>query len=77
MNTVYYVVQKELEENGGIEETTGNKSIYLYQIENNKPNLLGVVETTNDTETLTVAREAIDNMGDKFLSNEIIKFVEL
>lgn len=77
MKKVYYVVQLDYEDIFDIEELTGKKSIYLYTISNDTPNLLGVVETTLETETLNAIRTYIDKMGDKELSFEIIKFIEL
>ena len=40
MKTLYYTVEKELQDIDGIEETTGYKDIRVYDIVNNKPKLV-------------------------------------
>ncbi len=46
--TIYYVVSKELENIGGIEEATGNKTITVYNVKDNKIEKWFDVEQTND-----------------------------
>ncbi len=41
---IFYVVEKELQDVGGIEETTGHKTISLYTIENDDLKSIGVID---------------------------------
>ena len=53
MKEIYYVVEKELIDIDGVEETTGNKTISVYTIEDNKLVKFFDLETTNDVNTET------------------------
>jgi len=65
MKTIYYVVEKELEEVGdGSEITTGKKTIYMYEIMNGVPVKYGTIETTNEVEALNAMSEFSDKKDD-------------
>jgi hypothetical protein len=44
----YYVVEKELQGNDGFEETTGNKTITVYEMVNNEPKKFTDIDAAND-----------------------------
>jgi len=74
MKKLYYVVQKELEFNGGMnEEATGNKSIYIYDIIDNTPTLLGSIDTENEKDSLDVMSDYLDSKG----IIDSVEFIEL
>lgn len=51
MKTLYYTVEKELQDIDGIEETTGYKTILLYDIVDNKPKLIAEISAENEYST--------------------------
>jgi len=52
MKTLYYTVEKELQDIDGIEETTGYKFVRLYDIVNNKPLLIAEITGDNENSNL-------------------------
>jgi hypothetical protein len=67
MNKIYYTVEKELQDVGdGIEETTGNKTVYLYHIVDGELVNLTDIELSNEDDTeeeikLWLEQEKIEN----------------
>lgn len=57
MKQIYYVVQKELIDIDGIEETTGNKTITLYEIFDNKLERFRIIESINEDNTVDTINE--------------------
>lgn len=51
MKTLYFTVEKELQDIDGIEETTGYKTITVYDIVENKPKLVVEIEAENEYST--------------------------
>ncbi len=52
MKTLYYTVDKELNNIDGTEETTGYKDIRLYDIIDNKPVLITEISAENEYSTI-------------------------
>lgn len=52
MKTLYYTVEKELRDVGGVYETTGYKDIRIYDIVDNKPLLVTEISAENEYSTL-------------------------
>lgn len=52
MKTLYYTVEKELQNVGEVEETTGYKDIRLYDIVDNKPILITEISAENGYDTI-------------------------
>lgn len=48
MKTLYYTVEKELQSVDGFEETTGHKTIRVYDFVENKPILIFEIEADNE-----------------------------
>lgn len=55
--TLYFVVEKELEDIDGVGTTNGLKEINVYDMVNNKPEVFARLESTNDESS----RDAINN----------------
>ena len=49
MKTLYYTVEKELQSVDGFEETTGYKTIRVYDFVENKPILIFEIEADNES----------------------------
>lgn len=74
MRKLYYTVEKELQQVGDIEETTGYKMITVYEIENNVPTKFFELEISNDENT----KEAINNyLSDNGYGDETFELVQL
>ena len=52
MKTLYFTVEKQLQDIDGIEETTGHKTIAVYDIVDNKPKLVVEIEAENECSTI-------------------------
>ena len=52
MKKLFYVVEKELEDIDGVQETTGYKDIRLYDIVDNVPKLVDTISAENEYSTL-------------------------
>lgn len=52
MKTLYYTVEKELENTDGIEYANGYKNISLYKIEADQPKLITTIQAENEYNTL-------------------------
>jgi hypothetical protein len=59
---LYYIVEKEIEEN---EFVTGNKTISVYEIVNNEPNFLAEIECGNEDNSKEKIQEYFDGYGDE------------
>jgi hypothetical protein len=64
---IFYVVEKELQDVGDIEETTGHKTISLYIIENDDLKSIGVIDCPlEENSTKMIEDYLIDNgFGDE------------
>jgi len=60
---LFYVVEKELADVGHVEETTGNKTITLYEIIDNTPKQFATIEGVNDDRTGKLIEEYLDDNG--------------
>lgn len=58
---LYYVIEKELHDDG--ETLTGNKTITLYDMVDNKPKMFGLIDTTNDTNSLKEIQLYLNDNG--------------
>lgn len=83
MKTLYYVVEKELQDIDGVEETTGYKDIRIYDIVDGVPKLVDTISADNEYSTLdelkcffeeTIQEEDYETYLDK---TEKFEFVEL
>jgi len=72
MRTLYFTVDKELEEiDNGLFDATGNKSINLYEIIDNKPKMVYTIETTLENSTIAEISEWLEDNGDEELKRDI------
>ncbi len=83
MKTLYYVVEKELENIGGVEETTGYKDVRVYDIGKGMPKLVIDINIENSDSTLdelkTYVEETIqdEDFETELDKNETYTFVQL
>ena len=74
MRKLYYTVEKELQQVGDFEETTGFKTVTVYDIENNIPTKFFELEISNDENT----KEAInDYLSDNGYGDETFELIQL
>lgn len=72
---LYYVVEKELTDNGdGTESTTGNKNITVYEIVNNEPKIFTTIDASIEDNSKDLIQEYLDDNG---LGEEIFVFKQL
>ena len=62
MKTLYFTVEKELRDVDGIEETTGHKTITVYDIVENKPKLVVEIEAGNEYSTADELEHFAENL---------------
>jgi len=62
MKTLYFTVEKELQDIDGIEETTGYKIITVYDIVENKPKLVVEIEAENEYSTTDELEHFVENL---------------
>ena len=63
MRKLYYTVEKELQQVGDFEETTGFKTVTIYDIENNIPTKFFELEISNDENTKEAINEYLSDNG--------------
>lgn len=64
MRTIYFTVDKELNEfDSGLFEATGNKTITVYTIENNKPKIFFEIESLLEDNTIEEIQWWLDENG--------------
>lgn len=63
MRKLYYTVEKELQQVGDFEETTGFKTVTVYDIENNVPTKFFDLEISNDENTKEAINEYLSDNG--------------
>lgn len=63
MKTLYYVVTKQLDSVDGFEETNGWKTVNVYEIKNDTPNLLFEIEMANSDNTTETIQDHLDENG--------------
>ena len=63
MRKLYYTVEKELQQVGDFEETTGFKTVTVYDIENNVPTKFFDLETSNEENTEDVINDYLSDNG--------------
>lgn len=63
MKKLYYVVEKELQDVGDVEETTGYKTITCYDIVDNEPKIFCEIQTQNVWNSEKEIQEYLDNNG--------------
>lgn len=72
---LFYVVDLELQHvDGEIEETTGNKTVRVYEIENNVPVIFCTLDLVNTQSSEEEIQEYLDDNGH---GDEMFEFVEL
>ena len=83
MKTLFYVIEKELENIGGVEETTGYKDVRVYDIVGGVPKLVIDINIENSDSTLdelkTYVEETIqdEDSETELDKNESYTFVQL
>ena len=74
MRKLYYTVEKETHQVGEFEETTGFKTVTVYDIENNIPTKFFELEISNDENT----KEAINEyLSDNGYGDETFELIQL
>jgi len=71
---LYYVVEKELQGNDGFEETTGNKTITVYEMVNNEPKKFTDIDAANDENSQEKIQEYLDDNG---YGDDEFEFIQL
>lgn len=71
---LYYVVEKELQGNDGFEETTGNKTITVYEMVNNEPKKFTDIDAANDENSVEKIQEYLDDNG---YGDDEFEFIQL
>jgi len=72
---LYYTVEKETQTFDDVQECTGYKSITMYSIENDTPEVIGQI---NDVDNSTKSTEAIqDYLDDNGLGDEDFEMIQL
>lgn len=62
MKTLYFTVEKELQNIDGIEETTGYKTITVYDIVENKPKIVVEIQAENEYSTVDELEHFVENL---------------
>jgi hypothetical protein len=60
---LWYVVDKEVRDFDGIEECTGNRTIWVYDMVDNKPVEFTTIECTNGDNSEEMIQEYLDDNG--------------
>jgi hypothetical protein len=63
MTKIYYTVEKELQSYDSIEETTGWKTIQVYEIQNDQPKQWFKIEANNENSSENEIQTWLDNNG--------------
>jgi len=63
MTTLYYTVEKYVENDGVEDVLTGMKNISVYEIANDKPHLFVEFDATNESISESEIQEWLDNNG--------------
>lgn len=64
MKTIYFTVDKELNEiDSGLFDTTGNKTITVYTIENNEPKIFFEIESILENNSIEEIQWWLDENG--------------
>jgi len=72
--TLYFVVEKELEDIDGVGTTNGLKEINVYDMINNKPEVFARLESTNNESS----RDAIHNyLNDNGYGDDEFELIQL
>lgn len=61
--TLYFVVEKELEDIDGVGTTNGLKEINVYNMVNNKPEIFARLESTNDESSWEAIHNYLNDNG--------------
>ena len=73
MQKLYYTVEKELQQVDDFEETTGFKTVTVYDIENNIPTKFFELEVSNDENTKEAINEYLSDNGYEDETFELIQ----
>jgi hypothetical protein len=60
---LYYVIEKELRSIDDVEETTGNKTIRVYEIENDMPKIFCTLDVDITDNSREVIQDYLDDNG--------------
>jgi hypothetical protein len=60
---LYYTVEKEIDDNGGDDTLTGNKTITVYEIVNNEPKKLTDIECGTEENSKDKINEYLEDNG--------------
>jgi hypothetical protein len=71
---IFYFVRKELQSVGDIEETTGYKTVTLYNIVDDKPELIDILDLENSANSEEEIQEYLDDNG---FGDETFELIEL
>jgi hypothetical protein len=71
---LFYVITKEVEMIGDFEETTGNKNITVYEIIDNVPKILTMIDVSNEDNSIECIQEWLNVNGH---SDETFEFIQL
>jgi hypothetical protein len=71
--TLYFVIDKELRDIDGIEETTGNKTITVYEVKNNKLQKHVDIEAANEDSSIEMINEMLVEDGEDPRDFELIQ----
>ena len=63
---LYFTVEKELQSIDGFEETTGNKTITVYDIVNNEPKEVMTIEAENSDNSVEMIENDLENNPHSF-----------
>lgn len=64
MNILYFTVNKHTSYVGDVEEATGWKTIYIYSIEDNIPNIIDEIEAPNEAVSEVAISDWLEDNGD-------------
>lgn len=74
MKTIYYVIQKQLENQDGFEETNGWKYVRAYEIQNGKLVNVAELEIENSDNT---EKELLQELEDKNIITTRVNLIQL
>lgn len=63
MGKLYYTIEKELQSIDGFEETTGNKTVTVYEIANDTPKEFFTLELVNEDDSEEEIQDWLDANG--------------
>jgi hypothetical protein len=71
---LYYIIEKELQSVDDFEETTGHKTVSVYEIINNEPKKFFSLDLTNDDNSEEAIQDYLDDNG---FEDEVFTLIQL